>query len=204
MLMEENMQQQAEFVKKNNEKKKLAKRSNNSLTACRARTGSSRVVSDAQRLTWSSANFEYQDWEDYYRISSLECHSALLNILLVCYVELLFILHSSNCCGPHKENQSSILVLIGLDLSSKEVPPDFPILPSATRPIAFLLSWGYCTKALWALWNVLEKWIIYSHHGLYSSWCFPVKRVACSMCKRHAVSCFVQQIYICELLQCHK
>lgn len=51
MLMEENMQQQAEFVKKNNEKKKLLKRSNNSLTACRARTGSSRVVSDAQELT---------------------------------------------------------------------------------------------------------------------------------------------------------
>ncbi|KAK7858508.1 hypothetical protein CFP56_012307 [Quercus suber] len=37
--MEENMQQQAESVKKNNEKK-LVKRSNNSLTAaCRARTG---------------------------------------------------------------------------------------------------------------------------------------------------------------------
>lgn len=45
------MQQQAGFVKKNNEKKKLLKRSNNSLTACRARTGSSRVVSDAQELT---------------------------------------------------------------------------------------------------------------------------------------------------------
>lgn len=44
------MQQQAESVKKNNEKK-LVKRSNNSLTACRARTGSSRVVSDAQKLT---------------------------------------------------------------------------------------------------------------------------------------------------------
>lgn len=106
------------------------------------------------KVDMKPTNFRHQDREVYYWIISLDVIVNDLIFLLVCHVEAL-LLHSSNSCGQHKQNQSPILVLKGLDLI---LPRWFFLIFQSIHKQSFVGR--CCSKALWALWNPLENWIM--------------------------------------------